>query len=911
MPDDGHPPHDDLTRPPETFAPRPAHNAYARLPDRIGPFRILSLLGEGGMGRVYEAEQDSPRRTVALKVVKPGVATGEGLQRFERESQVLGRLQHPGIAAIYQAGTADAGQGPQPYFAMEFVRGHTLLDYAEAHKLDTRHRVELMARICDAVQHAHQKGVIHRDLKPGNLLVDEAGQPKVLDFGVARVTDNEMQATLRTDIGQLVGTIPYMSPEQVQGEPDAIDTRSDVYALGVVLYQLLTGRMPYSTERRSVPETLRAIAEDDPTPMSAVRRELRGDLDTIVARALAKERDQRYATAAELGADLRRFLHFEPILAHAPSTIYQLKKFARRNRVLVGGVAAVIVALALGLVVSLTQVYRATRAERLARTRLTLAQQRRQEAETARGAEAEQRQLAQQNAGRAASEAERAQSEARRAEEQTVRAQRSAQVAREEADKAKAVSGFLQIMLGAANPASATASDSARGRNVTVVEVLDNAAQRLDRGDLAAQPGVEAEARRTLGATYRELGAYDKAEPQLGRAVQLRSRHPGDGLELATSLEDLGWLRQAQHEPAGAESLFRRSLAIRRQHLAAADTLVIRSVGNLAVALQDQDRTSEAESLYREVLALETRRGAVAQRDRADALHNLGTLLQRSGKPKEGEPVLRAALSLRRRLLGDRNPDVANTLQSLAQARIALGDRAEGEVLLREAAETWGRALGEQHPDYATALANLGLLIRDEGRLAEAEPLLRRALDVGIAARGPDDATVGAMRYNYARLLQSEAKLAEAEPEFTRALASMEKTLPADHPSLAAARSGLGSIRTDLGRPADGEPLLREALATYRRLLPAGSWQVGQVGSVLGGNLAAQGRYAEAESLLVNGYTLLREHPSTPPDRKAMAVTRLVRLYEAWSSAAPDPTRSATLARWRATAAGADSARTR
>ena len=190
------------------------------------------------------------------------------MQRFERESQVLGRLQHPGIAAIYQAGTADTGLGPQPYFAMEFVRGHTLLDYADAHGLSVRQRVELMARICDAVQHAHQKGVIHRDLKPANLLVDESGQPKVLDFGVARVTDGEMQATLRTDVGQLIGTIPYMSPEQVQAEPGELDTRSDVYSLGVVLYQLLAGRLPYTIDRRSIPESMRAIIEDDPTPLS-------------------------------------------------------------------------------------------------------------------------------------------------------------------------------------------------------------------------------------------------------------------------------------------------------------------------------------------------------------------------------------------------------------------------------------------------------------------------------------------------------------------------------------------------------------------------------------------------------------------------------------------------------------------
>ncbi len=879
-----------------------------RLPERIGPFRIIGLLGEGGMGRVYEAEQDSPRRIVALKVIKPGVATSEGIARFERESQVLGRLQHPGIAAIYQAGTADTGDGPQPWFAMEFVRGQTLLDYAEAHQLSLRARVDLMARICDAVQHAHQKGVIHRDLKPGNLLVDESGQPRVLDFGVARVTDGDLQATLRTDVGQLIGTLPYMSPEQVQAEPGEVDTRSDVYALGVVLYQLLAGRLPHAIDRRSIPEGVRAIVEDDPTPLSAIHRSLRGDIETIVGRALEKERDRRYASAAELAADLRRYLAEEPILAHAPSTLYQLRKFARRNRILVGGVASVFLALAIGLAVSLTQAWRATRAERLAGTRLVLAEARQRETEGARGAEAAQRHRAEKSQARAVLEADRAQSEEKRAEEEGQRALLSAQAAREEAEKARAVSGFLQSMLAAANPQGASALDSTRGRNVTVLEVLDDAALRLDRGQLAGQPRVEAEARRTLGATYRELGEYGKASPHLERSIDLRpGAREADKLAWAASLEDLAWLRQAQGHPAAAEPLFRESLALRRRVLAREDTLVVRSMVNLAAALQDQSRAAPAESLYRAILAMRRRPNPGAELNRADALHSLGALLEAGGRSSEGEPLLREALGIRRRLLGAGHTRTAQTLESLAKVRIDAGDRVEGERLLRETAQGWERALGGKHPYYATALANLGQLVRDEGRLSEAEPLLRQALDIARAAWGEEDSQVAAMRYNYARLLQSEAKLVEAEPEFTRALAGMEKSLPVDHPSIAAARSGLGSIRTELGRPAEGESLLRKALATYRRILPAGSWQIGQVENVLGGNVAAQGRFAEAESLLVNGYTLLRQHPATPPDRKRKAVERLAQLYATWAKKTPDAAKFEELARWKIALAASDS----
>ena len=217
----------------------------AALPSTIGRYRILRLLGEGGMGVVYEAEQEQPRRTVALKVIKSGLGDPTLVRRFEQEARALGRLQHPGIAQIYEAGTAENGCGPQPYFAMEFIRGRPLLEYAHAQRLNTGQRLELTARICEAVHHAHQRGIIHRDLKPGNILVDETGQPKILDFGVARATDSDAHVTRQTDLGQLVGTLAYMSPEQVLADPMDLDTRSDVYALGVILYELLTGRKPY------------------------------------------------------------------------------------------------------------------------------------------------------------------------------------------------------------------------------------------------------------------------------------------------------------------------------------------------------------------------------------------------------------------------------------------------------------------------------------------------------------------------------------------------------------------------------------------------------------------------------------------------------------------------------------------
>src|SRR5688572_18696777 len=281
---------------------------------KIGRYKIRRLIGEGGMGAVYEAEQEQPQRTVALKVIKPGLAGPELLRRFAQEAQALGRLQHPGIAQIYDAGTADTGFGSQPYFAMEFIRGAALRDYADGRNLGLRERLELMVKVCEAVHHAHQRGLIHRDLKPGNIIVDETGQPKILDFGVARVTDSDTQATLQTDVGQLVGTLNYMSPEQVLADPLDIDTRSDVYALGVILYELLSGRLPYQISKR-LHEAMQTIREEDPSRLSTIDRRYRGDIETIAAKALEKDKTRRYSSAAELEADIKRELDDEPIVA--------------------------------------------------------------------------------------------------------------------------------------------------------------------------------------------------------------------------------------------------------------------------------------------------------------------------------------------------------------------------------------------------------------------------------------------------------------------------------------------------------------------------------------------------------------------------------------------------------------------
>ena len=792
------------------------------LPFHLGRYRILRLLGEGGMGAVYEAEQENPRRIVALKVIKSGVPTSELQRRFERESRALGRLHHPGIAQIYEAGTADTDLGPLPYFAMEFVRGPLLLNYVDAQHLDSRRKLELMLKICDAVHHAHQQGVIHRDLKPGNILVDSSGQPKILDFGLSRLTDSDVYRTRQTDLGQLVGTLAYMSPEQVLADPTELDTRSDVYALGVILYELLAGCLPYPVSSK-IHEAIHAIRETDPAPLSSVNRNYRGDIENIAAKALEKDKTRRYGSAAELAEDIRRYLTDQPIVARPPSTTYQLQKFARRHKALVAGMAAVFVVLAAGIVASTWQATRATR-------------------ERDRAAAAER--TATSDRDRALSAEKKASAAEAQALEERNRAVVEKQRADTEAATAKAVNDFLQNdLLAQASAATQSGPNNRPDPDLKVRTALDRAAAQIT-GKFEAQPLVEASIRHTIAGAYKDLGLIPQAQQQQERVVELERRSLGEeNPETLSMMNDLAVLYQRQGKYAESESLETRAIETRRRVLGEQDPRLLMEMGNLAYLYVNEGKFADAKRLLTNVLNVQSRVNGNDHPDTLFTMSNLALLYRAEGKYREAEPLA-------------------------------------GKVLL-----TRTRVLGTEHPDTLASMSILAQVYQGQGRYAEAEPLFTKVLDVRRRVLGEDHfSTLVSMNY-LADLYRIEGRDSQAELLYSQVLERRRQVLGAEHPDTTKILSTLGQMRLEKGRSAEAEPLLREALSGQEKGSP-GAWPRFDTQSMLGAVLTDQGKYSEAEPLLVSGYQGLIQRESSIPQASRSALQhageRVVQLYREW-----------------------------
>ena len=789
----------------------------------IGPYRILRVLGEGGMGTVYQAEQQTPHRIVALKVIKAGMASEQVMRRFAQEAEALGRLQHPGIAQIYDAGTADRGFGPQPYFAMEFIEGRALMEHAAERPLDARAKLELMAKICDAVNHAHQRGILHRDLKPGNILVDETGQPKILDFGVARVMDSDAPMTRQTDLGQLIGTLAYMSPEQALANPLDLDIRSDVYALGVILYELLAGKLPYETKGSALHAAVQAIRERDPAPLTAVDRGYRGDIETIVAKALEKDKSRRYASAGELARDIRRYLTDRPIVARPPTTVYQLRKFSRRHQAMVIGSAAVLVALIAGVIVSTMQMVRARTAERAADS---------------------------------------------------------------EAAAATAVNEFLENdLLAQASATSQSGPNTRADPDLKVRTALDRAAARID-GKFSKQPEVEASIRDTIGETYIGLGLYSEARKQLERALELRSRILGiEAPKTLKTMSRIAQVDQDQGLFAQQEALYSQVLETQRRVLGPEHPDTLSTMNGLASAYDVQAKYAQADALYSRNLEIQRRVLGPEHPATVTTLGNLALVYHAWGNYEQAERLQRQSLEIRRRMLGPEHPATLTNMRDLAITYNSLGKYAEGEKLLSQAVEIQRRVLGPEHPNTLFSLNNLAVSYDGLGKHAQAEALFSQVLELKRRVLGAaHPSTLNTMNWLAGSYIL-QGKYPQAETLYSQTLELRRRVLSSEHQDTMASAAGLAMAYQEQGKFAATQPLAREVMEVDRQKRPD-DWQGFLGESLLGASLAGQKKYAEAEPLLLAGFKGMdaRQYRIAVPDRGSLERARqwIAKLYQAW-----------------------------
>ncbi len=731
---------------------------------RIGPYTIERVLASGGMGTVFEAVQDRPRRTVALKTLRLGLGSPERMARFQFEAEVLGTLRHAAIAQVYEAGTHQAAGEFFPYFAMELVVGALdLSTYARTQALSLERRIELFLTVCDAIHHGHQKGVIHRDLKPGNILVGADGQAKVIDFGVARVIGRggDSGQVHETRAGQVVGTLQYMSPEQISGDPAQVDARTDVYSLGVVLYEFLLGSPPYDLGGLSLEAAARLIRETTPRRP----RSLPKDLGWILLRSLEKDPGRRYAAVSELAADLRRFLTHDPVLAGAPSTGYRLGKLLRRHRLLLGATAAVIAALSLGLV----------RAERSAR----------------------------------------AEARARKDADALARAESSARaVAQSAAHEATAVNAFLDRMLRFVHP-------QRRGRDARVMDVLDEAARSIET-EVPDDPRIRAMVHGMIGESYLSLGLLEEAAPHLASARDLVPS-PLEGGDVRSIRAWASWgafLKHSERLPE-AVSWSRALLACAEERLGPEHDQSLRIRSTLAGALRGLGALDEAEGLLREGLVLDARSGQPDER-RIGLLNDLAAVLlvsRAASRLEEAQGLLESAVELGRELLPEGHPGIQVARSNLVQVLALRGRHREAEELCRELL-AWSRAhQGDDSFDTFALTHKLANVISGQGRLAEAQPLYEEALRIADAKYGSTSSSAIQTRQTLALNLWQQHELPEAEALALEALEIADRVLPADHVDRASVEFVLGAVLAAEGRLEESVEILRAATDVFERLL--------------------------------------------------------------------------------------------
>ncbi|MEM7415112.1 MAG: serine/threonine-protein kinase [Gemmatimonadota bacterium] len=795
----------------------------------IGRYRIVREHAKGGMGRVFEAERSDGTfdQRVALKVLHSALASDELIERFRQERQILARLQHPNIATLLDGGITPDGQ---PWFAMEFVEGVPIDRYADHHRLTVDDRLRLFRNVCRALVYAHASLVVHRDLKPDNILTTADGEVRLLDFGIAKLMV-EGDETPADGTNLLALTPAYASPEQVRGEP--IGTATDVYSLGVILYELLTGTRPYELSSQVPIEVVRVVCQFDPprpstrvletvsrpeesddaghrrgTDARRLHRRLTGDLDVICLKALRKEPERRYATVQEFLDDIDRHLEGRPVRARPATLGYRLRKGVRRNRWAVGGAAAVLLTAA-----SLVTFY----------------------------------------TGRVRAERDRAQLEATKATE---------------------VADFLQGLFEVVDP------EEAQGATITARELLDAGAERIDEG-LAGQPEVQATMLRVIGEVYGSIGLSREGVALLERAAALNEELYGrenvdfgqTKISLAATVQDLGELDAAQTH-------FLEGIAALEAALDPEDPTIGDAIRNYAYWLETDGQYDEAIEAYERGIA--QLRAAVEPEDEGliAALGAYGNLLRQLGERERAEPILREVLGIQRATLGNRHPNTAGTARELAALLRDEGEFEESEALYLEVLDIRREVLGPNHREVANALNSYAILLSemgDEERALDTYREFIRLIEQIHPEPHPDRA---AAYHNFATSLSNARRYEEAVPYFHRSIEMQDVVYRDDHPNRAFPRVGLSTAYRRLGRPAEAEPLLREALSVRRAALPEGHRHVGEALSNLGATLIDLDRHAEAEPFLIEAYDMLLEGQGPEAGRTRDARRRLIRLYE-------------------------------
>ncbi len=795
----------------------------------VGAYRLLYLLGRGGMGAVYLAERadEQFQKRVAIKLVPIALWGEEARQRFIQERRILARLEHPNIARLLDGGVNADGV---PYLVMEYVEGRPIDAYCDENGLDIETRLKLFLEVCEAVADAHRNLVIHRDLKPGNILVARDGMLKLLDFGIAKLVGPQMESGDNlTRLGSRPLTPAYASPELLRGED--ITTASDVYALGVLLYKLLSGQLPYALSELSEAESIRKVCETTPPlPSRAVtseskaiepslahlRRKLAGDLDMITMMALRKEPERRYGSVEQLADDIRRHLADKPVRARPDTATYRFSRFIKRHRVGVAATAALIaLAVASGVLIT-------TYAIRVTKQKDQITQER---------------------------------------------------------NKAQQEEKFLTGLFNGADPGNA------RGKTITARELLDRGATRIEK-ELAGQPAIEADMLDQLGTVYSHLGLYKKAKPLIEKSLQLRRRLYGENdLNTVTAMSDLASAYIGMGDYAAAKPLQTKALEITgrlKEDSSAQRAKILVGISN---RLFFEGRFAQAIPDLEQARTLERRLGKTATSTYAYILQSLGVARKHLGDYAAAEKYDREALALRRKLYGEIHPDVSESLNDLAVLVGQQGRLAEAEKLLRESLKIKRKLYKQGDDTTLMTIHNLSRALQLQGKLAEAESYARQAVEMASRIWDKPVQDTGVMYMGYAHILLAEKKYAAARDATQKALAIYTGLEPQNVPHIAAARFVLGETYSAERKFGEAEGQYRKALALYEKNYPSDDWRISRVRSVLGDCLRAQKKYGKAEPLMVAGYQALTtklgpDHPQTQA-----ALRRLVEFYRTTGNA--------------------------